>query len=200
MPRHTDRPTQTDQDHKTNPHAGVDAQALIDDYAVERVEYHVGCITRSYRLNHHDREDLRQNFFVQLCEAARRFDPEKSSRRTFVSRVLSRAAAHHARCIRNERRSSARSPIRLSELQHSGGSFSPTAPRWCSPTAVDLAIDLGRGIAAMSRRHQQVSESLKTQTAAEVAVDRRAHRSTIYRDIAAICETLAEFGLDPSAS
>jgi len=177
--------------------AQFDPNSLIDDYATNRIDYQVWRIGQALRLSHHRREDLRQDLFTDLCEAARRYDPTKSSPRTFVSRVVAQSAAHHGRCIRNERKYRARSPILLSQLQRDCNGFAPRAPRWCEPSAHDLTLDLPRGIAAMSRSHQQLAESLKTQSPADIAAERDVHRSTVYRDIASIRGTLSEFGLDP---
>jgi DNA-directed RNA polymerase specialized sigma24 family protein len=194
MPRQSDRPT-TDPVNAPDQVAPTDPRHLIDDYVMERVDYHVARLGRALHLSHHRKEDLRQDLFVALCEAAPRYDKSRAKPRTFVSRVLSLAAAHLARCICNERRNSARSPIRLSELQRDGHCFSPVAPRWCEPSAHDLVLDLRHGIAAMSRRHQQLAEALKIQTAAEVAAERRVHRSTVYREIASMRAALSGFGL-----
>lgn len=174
------------------------AYDIIDRYATDRIDYQVSRLGRSLHLSHHRKEDLRQDLLLELCHAARRYDPRKASQRTFVSRVVASAAAHHARCIRNERRNGARSPIRLSELQREGRGFSPVAPRTYEPSAHDTAMDLHDRIGAMSRRHQLLSESLKTNTPAEIAADRGQHRSTVYRDIASMRVTLAESGLCPT--
>lgn len=186
--------TITNSNGKNTP---IDPSEFVDEYAIGRVDYQVARLGRLLHLSHHRQEDLRQDLFVELCEAAPRFDPRKSSQRTFVSRVVAQSAAHHARCIRNERKCRARSPLLLSQLQREGNGFAPRAPRWCEPSAHDLALDLPRGIAAMTRDRQQLAESLKTQTPVEVAAERGVHRSTVYRDIASIRGTLSEFGLDP---
>lgn len=170
---------------------------IIDGYATERIDYQVHRVGRALNLSIHEREDLRQTLFLDLCKAVKRYDPTRSRPHTFVSRVVVLAAKHRERCIRKARNCPARSPLLLSRLQREGNSFAPSAPRWCEPSAHDLALDLPRGIAAMTRARQQLAESLKTQTAVEVAAERGVHRSTVYRDIASIRGTLSEFGLDP---
>lgn len=175
------------------------ADQIIDDYAIERVDYQVARLGRILRLSHHRKEDLRQDLLLELCNAARRFNPATASARTFVSRVVSSAAAHHARCIRNERRNGARSPILLSQLQRDGRRFSPVAPRSTEPSAHDLVIDLDHGLSTMNRRQQQLAESLKTNTAAEIAKERGHHRSTVYRDLAAMRVTLSGLDLQPAS-
>lgn len=177
----------------------IDASTIIDNYAMERVEYQVTRLGRILRLSHHRKEDLRQDLLLELCQAARRFNPDTSSAHTFVSRVVSSAAAHHARCIRNERRNGARSPILLSQLQREGGRFSPVAPRSCEPSAHDLVLDLDHAFSAMNRRRQHLAESLKTNTAAEIAKERGQHRSTVYRDLAAMRVTLSDLDLQPGS-
>jgi len=176
---------------------GIEPNTIIDEYAIARVNYQVARLGRTLRLTHHHKEDLRQGFFLELCEAAHRYDPSKSSRRTFVSRVLSRAASHQARSIRNKRRNGARSPILLSQLQREDHCFDPPAPRSCEPSALDLALDLNLGLSVMSRRQQQLAESLKNKTVAEIARERGQHRCTVHRDVAAIRRKLAALGLAP---
>ena len=191
------RPTSSEP--TTNQHAPTDPRTLVDEHAIERADYHVARLGNALGLSHHRREDLRQDLLLELCRAAHRYDPTKSSPRTFVSRVLSRAAAHQARCIRNERKNGARTPILLSQLQREGRGFAPIAPRWCEPSVLDHAIDLERGLAALSREEQQLAAALKTQLPREIAAERGVHRSTVYRDIATMRENLAEFDLDPSS-
>lgn len=177
--------------------AVTDPTNLIDDYAAERIDYQVHRVGRVLHLSLHEREDLRQTLFLDLCKAMKRYDPTKSKPHTFMSRVVVLAAKHQECCIRKARRCPIRSPILLSQLQQDGRGFSPRAPRWCEPSAHDLTLDLPRGIAAMNRRRQQLAESLKTQTPVEVAAERRVHRSTVYRDIASMRGTLSELGLNP---
>lgn len=175
------------------------ADQIIDDYAIERVDYQVARLGRILRLSHHRKEDLRQDLLLELCQAARRFNPATSKARTFVSRVVSSAAAYHARCIRNERRNGARTPILLSQLQRDGRRFSPVAPRSCEPAAHDLTLDLDHAFAAMDRGHQELAESLKTQTVAEIAAERGVHRSTVYRDLGTMRAALSELDLQPGS-
>ena len=172
---------------------------LIDDYAIERVAYHTARVGRRLHLTPDRRDDLQQDLFVSLCEAAKRYDPSKSAPRTFVSRVLCLAAAHHARRIRNERRSPARSPIRLSELQRNGHDFATPAPRWSEPSAHDLSMDLSRGIASLNERQQDLAKSMSSHTVAQIAAERHVHRSTVYREVAAVRTALTEYGLAPTA-
>ena len=193
-----------ESDHRTSKRRApttdrISPATLIDDYAMERVEYHVARLGKLLCLAEDRRDDLRQDLFVALCTAARRFDPAKSAARTFVSRVVSLAAAHHARCIRNERRNGARSPIRLSELQRDGRAFAPVGPRWCEPAALDLVIDLGDALSGLTREQQQLAAALKTISPREIAEERGVHRSTVYREIAVLRASLAERGLDPAS-
>lgn len=173
--------------------------SLINTYALDRIDYHVKRLGRGLHLSEHQREDLRQDLTLDLCKAARRYDPSKSSPRTFVSRVLTWAALHRARCIRNERQCAARSPIHLSQLQRENRGFAPLAPRTSEPSAHDLVLDLRQGFARLSRRQQQTAEALKNQSVAEIAAQHRAHRSTVYRDLGSMRATLSELGLNPGS-
>lgn len=174
---------------------GIDPSLLLDDYAFERVAYHVAQIGRRYRLSEDGQDDLRQDFYTAICSAARRYDPTKASRRTFTSRVIELTAVFRRRCIRNERRSAARSPLLLSELQREHRFPEPRAPRSCEPTALDLVHDLRLGLSRLTHRQHQTAEALKNQTPSEIAAERRCHPSTVYREMASMRCHLSEVGL-----
>lgn len=197
MPQRTARPEPSIQTNLIDQLTSSKALDLTDEYTTDRVDYHVTRLGRALNLSHDGREDLRQDLFVSLCVAARRYDPKRSSPRTFVSRVLSFAAAHKVRCIRNERRSCARSPILLSELQRNGRSFSPLAHHRYEQRSHDLVLDLRTGFSQLDREQQILAEALKKQRPAEIADETGVHRSTVYRNIAAIRDSFDAIGLSP---
>ena len=174
---------------------GIDPALLLDGYAYGRVAYHVALIGRRFRLSDDRQEDLRQDFYAAICAAAPRYDPAKASPRTYAARVIAREALFRRRCIRNERRSAARSPLLLSDLQRENRFPEPRAPRSCEPTARDLVHDLRVGLSRLTHRQHQTAEALKNQTPAEIAAGRRCHPSTVYREMGAMRRMLAEAGL-----
>ena len=178
-----------------SPNLGIDPSLLLDDYAYERVAYHVAQIGRRYRLSEDKQDDLRQDFYTAICSAARRYDPTKASRRTFTSRVIELTAVFRRRCIRNERRSAARSPLLLSDLQREHRFPELRGPRSCEPTALDLVHDLRIGLARLTHRQHQTAEALKNQTPAEIAAERGRHPSTVYREMASMRCHLSAVGL-----
>lgn len=177
---------------------GIDPNLLIDDYAHERVAYHVAQIGREHRLREDARDDLRQDFYAAICAASRRYDPAKASRRTFTSRVIELTAIFRRRCIRNERRSAARSPLLLSELQREHRCLDLRAPRICEPSAHDLVLDLRVGLSRLTHRQHQTAAALKNQTPSEIAAERRCHASTVYREMASMRCQLTELRLAPT--
>ena len=91
---------------------------LIDDYALDRIEFRVGRLTRLFRLNDADADDLRQELALELVKAADRFDPALATRRTFVNGALDRCYRHICRRFRARQRHSAMSPAPVSMTEN----------------------------------------------------------------------------------
>lgn len=206
MPHQISTPTATNQvptapppdSIHAEPRRGIDPSNLIDDYAHERVAFHVGRIGRQFRMSEHRRNDLRQDFYLALTKAARRYDPMRASIRTFASRVIELTAAFCRRCIRNERRCPCRSAVAFSQLPRRLRDFAPSAPRACEPSSRDIVVDTEHSLAQLTHRQRTTAEALKTLTAAEIAQARRRHPSTVYREIASLRLALADCGLAPA--
>lgn len=181
-----------------NPQIGITPTELIDDFVHERVRFIVNDIAVQYRLSRADRDDLSQEIYLALCEAAVRYDPAQASRHTFACRVIVLAAAHRARSIRNVRRCPVRSPLMLSELQRDARCAGLRAPRWTEPTSIDLGEDLRFGVSRLSRRQQLLVQELKTQSPTAIAAERNRHPSSIYREITRIRHQIEASGLDPA--
>lgn len=59
-------------------------------------------------------------------------------------------------------------------------------------------LDLEDTLVGLTREQQQLAASLKTVSPREIAAERGVHRSTVYREIAALRAALSERGLDPA--
>ena len=64
------------------------ACTLIDQYAMDRIEYRVDRLRKEFGLNAQDAEDLTQDMLAALLANAPRFDEAKATKRTFVCQVL----------------------------------------------------------------------------------------------------------------
>lgn len=170
---------------------------LIDDYIFDRVDFRVAEVAEAYGLQPHDQDDLRQRLLLAICAAAHRYDPSKAKPRTFVRGVLNLEVANYKRSVAIERRSTVRSPIMLSELQRNGRSFSPLAHHRYEQRSHDLVLDLRAGFSRLDREQQILAEALKKQRPAEIADESGVHRSTVYRNIAAIRDSFDAIGLSP---
>ena len=178
-----------------NTSPGLDAQPWIDDYAMERVSYQVARLSRSLDLREHDEEDVRQELIAELCSAEPRFDPSLASRKTFICRVLTRAAAYIARSIRSRRQGYGRPMVSLSALQAARAEQLHASQRDDPAQGVPLWIDLERGLGRLDAKQRKLAEDLKSQTPREIAAESGVHRSTVYRAIAGIREEMSGLGL-----
>lgn len=187
--------TKLNDANKDSKQLGIAPSLLLDEYAEARIAFHVAQIARRYRLSEDQQNDLRQDLYAAVCAAAPRYDPAQASRRTYTARVITREALFRCRCIRNQRRSSARSPLFLSDLQREHRFPELRAPRSTEPTSRDLVHDLGIGLSQLTHRQHQTAEALKNQSASEIAAERRCHPSTVYRELAAMRCHLSVVGL-----
>ncbi|MFU8828376.1 MAG: hypothetical protein ACNA8P_02975 [Phycisphaerales bacterium] len=165
----------------------------IDDYAMQRVSFHTRRLASSLNLCEHDEEELRQNFFVELCKAEHRFDPSLASKRTFICRVLSKASAYFARSARSKRSGSGRPVVSLSTIQAEQVTEDLAAHRSDEPGArVDLAMDIADASSRLNERCRRLVAELQTQNPREIAAERGVHPSTVYRQLAALRPAFAE--------
>lgn len=158
----------------------------IDAYALERVEYQVTRLSRELRLCEADEDDVRQDLLLDLWTAAERFNPAIASKRTFVCRVLVRAAARVRRDLRSKRSAAAPERLALSQIQRHGRDRAVGIVRRDFTRDVDLTIDVGAGVASLDRDRRILVERLKSQTPAEIAAEAGCHRSTTYRHVEAL--------------
>jgi RNA polymerase sigma factor (sigma-70 family) len=76
---------------------------VSDDRIASIVRFHTRQLARRLDLNLSDTEDVRQDLFLELTRAFRRYDPSLSSPATFASRVLDKATLNIARNTRSRR-------------------------------------------------------------------------------------------------
>ena len=172
---------------------------LIDDYALERIEFRVGRLTRLFRLNDADADDLRQELALELVKAADRFDPALATRRTFVNGALDRGYRHICRRLRARQRHSAMSPAPVSMTENFHPvTNDPRSGELSDQERAELHMDLAPAISSLPRHLQEICELLKTRSPREVAEHLGVHRSTIYRAMRDIRNVFIECGLDDS--
>ncbi len=159
---------------------------FIDSYAIERVEFQVSRLSRELRLCEADKDDVRQDILLDLWTAAHRFDPGIASKRTFVCRVLVRAAARVRRDLRSKRSAAAPERLALSQIKRHGRDRAVGIVRRDFTRDLGLAMDVAASVASLGRDQRLLVERLKSQTPAEIAADTGCHRSTVYRHVEAL--------------
>jgi len=173
---------------------------LIDDYALDRIEFRAGRLARLFRLCDDDVDDLRQELALELVKAAARFDPDTSSRRTFINRALDRRYRHIYRRLQTAQRHEAFCPSPASLLKNFNPVVNdPHSGELSEQERAELHIDLAPAISSLPRHLQEICELLKTHSPREAAEQLGVHRSTIYRAMQEIRSRFIECGLDESA-
>jgi len=173
---------QPPNDQRAAPATTPDAD-WIDSYTLERVDFQVSRLSRELHLCDADEDDVRQDLLLDLWTAAERFNPAIASKRTFVCRVLVRAAARVRRDLRSKRSAAAPERLALSQIKRHGRDRAVGIVNRDFTRDLDLAMDVGAGVAPLDRDQRLLVERLKSLTPAEVAADTGCHRSTVYRHI-----------------
>jgi len=179
-----------------NANAANTSTNLIDEYALNRIEYRAIRLRCAFRLNEHDTEDLRSRLAVQLLRASARFDPTRASQHTFVNRVLDRAYRHLARELRTRREHAVWAPLEPLECEDDGESAqSQTGDAPDPAEVVERRSDVETALASLPRPLRVIGEELKHSTPREVAERLGLHRSTVYRAMGRIREHFTAYGL-----
>lgn len=164
-------------DQTSDPPPAPDLEALFqDEYIRDRLAFHRNRLRRRLRLSHHEAEDAGGWLVVELVRAAHKFNPRRSSWRTYVSRVLHTAEPDVARRLVNDRKRSHRGE-RLEGDQ--------VADKRCADAVdlLNLRIDVNVVIDGSPRHVREILRALKFLAPSEAARQSRIHRSTLYRAI-----------------
>jgi len=174
------------------------ACTLIDQYAMDRIEYRVDRLRKEFGLNAQDAEDLTQDMLAALLANAPRFDEAKATKRTFVCQVLDYFVLTFVRNRRIRDGYSAMRPLSFDAafgegcrecLRDDGGS-----------DLVDraaLRMDMEAALAPLRRRERLIAEDLKHYgNVTDVARARTMARGSVYRCVTTIRERLIESGID----
>jgi RNA polymerase sigma factor (sigma-70 family) len=163
-------------------------EPFIDEYAMKRSDFRARELALRFKLDAADQDDYRQDMMVQLLTALKRFDPDKSSRKTYISRVLDRFVLHatRTRCTRMQR--PACSPLAFDDVEPG---YEPTAndshqgeldeQGWR-----ELRLDLQEARTHMPERFQRACRTLSVMHPAMAAKALGIRRQSIYRIISEI--------------
>ncbi len=168
---------------------------LVDDYAMKRIGYRAERLGKRFFLTPEDKEDLKQEFIVELLKAEPRFDPERNRRTTFISGVLD---LHYKRVVRQRTRRARLAtfcPLNQGETTPDGA-FRTEDPHGTEDLRrTDLRMDVKAVMASLPVRARQVCQLLMTHSAAETARKMGLSRPTIMRETRAIRPYFEKAGL-----
>ena len=158
--------------------------AVIYTHARRAAEVHAASAINARRIHVDDREDLIQEAMLGLCRQIGRFDPARSSIRTFVERVV---YSKINSAIRTRRTIKRRFSEPLTEYED---------PRRFAPD-FEYRVDVQRALDRLSSYDRMVATMLVDTTPAEAARALRIARSTMYVVIARIRDVFVETGVYP---
>jgi len=141
---------------------------IIDDFARDRAGFYARRIARWLRLRRIEREDIAQNLLLALCKAAPKFDPAVASSRTFVSRVLRRAAIHEIRTAKRATACAVRNPPLLTDCTDESLELI-LCPTSFDHARHDLRTDVALLVGRLPLRTGRVARNLMHRTQAEAA-------------------------------
>ncbi|MGC9455772.1 MAG: sigma-70 family RNA polymerase sigma factor [Phycisphaerae bacterium] len=175
--------------------------SIVDEYALERISFRIRLLTDDFDLSEHQQEDLRQDMVVEILSAfEKRFDPAKSTRKTFLNRVLDKFVKYWQRTRCTELRRPCDSPAGYDDIALG---FEPVTNEarqgeFDDQAKTELRLDMETVAEGMPPRLQQVYKLLLAgHTVPETAGELGVCRGTVYRHVEEIRERFAAAGLDP---
>jgi RNA polymerase sigma factor (sigma-70 family) len=162
------------------------AWASAFSHARRAAEVHTASAIHARRLQIDDREDVIQDALLGLCYQIGRFDPARSSIRTFVEHVV------QSRITSALRRQSAIKRRIQEPLPMLGGALR-------FDLSTEVQTDVLRALAQLSPHDRMVAMMLVEMSPAAAARSLQIARSTLYIAIARIRAVFVEAGLYPSA-
>ncbi len=174
-----------------------EAEAFIDDYAMERIEFRLRVMSTWWDLSGHDKQDYRHDMVVELLKARRRFNPAKAKRETFINRVLDRYLKYVVRTRSTDSERPFETPIEFDDVAPGFQPVvnDPPGGHGNEQSRRELRLDLEAVIARMPERLRRVCELLKVYTPVEAAARLGMTRQSIYPIMREIRRSLSLAGI-----
>jgi RNA polymerase sigma-70 factor, ECF subfamily len=179
----------------------------VEAYAVTKIRFQARQLARTRVLAASDVEDIEQNLMLDLLKRMPAFDPSKSSKNTFIARVVENHAATLIKAALAEKRGAAITHESLHSVIHDGvgepielGDTIPTERGLWNTTerdwdeVIDLRHDLIHAMGGLPPDLVTLCRRLSVGTVTEVSRATGMSRSSIYDGIAKIRAVLKETG------
>lgn len=151
-----------------------------------RIHHRAARLTRVFGLDHHGRDDIRQQLFLRAVQAADRYLPDRGATLDHFIRLH---LDFEYRTLRSEL---------LAERAF--GQVPEDGPGPCLPgidpdhrPSCDLRLDLEAAEDRLPAELRAVAAKLRILTPAQIAAERGVHRGTVYREVALLRGVLEEF-------
>lgn len=183
-----------------------DLDLVLGEYANKLIRHKARQLVDQFGFTRSDRDDLEQELRTHLFQQAARFDPERGSASTFISRVLSRKVVSIIRHRCAEQRHCYRVACSLNDLVRDeddawlerGQTLPPDADRRrtaATEVLSDLSIDLHQAVDALEPRLQRLWHMLLSNTVTDAARELGVSRFVVYARVQELREHFAAHGL-----
>ena len=183
-----------------------DLDLVLGEYANKLTRHKARQLVGQFGFTRSDRDDLEQELRTHLFQQAARFDPERGSASTFISRVLSRKVVSIIRHRCADQRHCYRVACSLNDLVRDeddawlerGQTLPPDADRRrtaATDVPSDLSIDLRQAVDALEPRLQRLWHVLLSNTVTDAARELGVSRLVVYARVQELREHFAAHGL-----
>lgn len=156
------------------------ADTPLDAWIMARIDYRALRLAARLGLDEQRTQDVRQELVLALLASLSRFDPAKSTWRTFACQVLDRRAKQLLRDEMARRSREAGRPVGLA-LRRDGSAPHTGNARHEDVEAVDLRLDVEQVLSEMPERLRAVCALLASHTPTEAARLAGIPRTSLYR-------------------
>lgn len=175
----------------------VDSQSPIDPYAQGRIDYHARRLSRKPGFTISDVPDIEQELALDLLKALPKFDPNKASLPTFISRVVNRRCISLLRDARHPKRrggtslEAAMGDDIAKDQRHRMTGYRPDE----APEKAEVAEVVQQAVGKLPERLHKIAILLMSRTQAEAARELGVSETTIHRARNQIREHFEEIGV-----
>jgi RNA polymerase sigma-70 factor (ECF subfamily) len=184
--------------------------AGIDTYAARLIRTKAHQLIGKAGFTENDRQDLQQDLMMDLLQRMRHFNPAKSKKATFMTRIVQRRIstlleARHARCrdwrmcrmSLNTPHENDRGDTReMIDRVDSEGTLRPCQPDTRESEINNLRMDVARVLDTLPEDLRDLCERLRESNMAEIARETGVARTTLYDKLTRIRAAFREAGLD----
>ena len=172
------------------------SEVFWTDRAQNRIKYRVKRLAKKFNLNHHDREDLVQEFLMALIKAGQSYDPDRGPAGALITGTLNRLYKKFVRKLKLEQQRAFNDAMGYEDVDPEFDETFVDPSQTHLLEVAELRMDIESAFSRLTAKQRRLCLLLQHHSIAETAVILGQTRKNIYRVLGTIRKRFVEVGFE----